>query len=223
MQAILFDMDGVVIDTQSAVYDFWQMIAGRYGVELTSSDYDTYIYGCPCRQTLDALFPNLTPTEREAVLAEERAYETSVTYKPMPGIVELLAAFREMHVPTALVTSGEMWKVDEVMRQLAFRDLFTVLVTAEDIPRGKPDPACYLLGAWRLHTSVDQCLVFEDSISGTQAAVAAGMCCIGVRPAHTAPALLAEGARSVIPDFTAVRLDHGSLLIPDITLPLEDR
>jgi HAD superfamily hydrolase (TIGR01509 family) len=207
--AVLFDMDGVVIDTHAAVTTFWELIAARYQVELTQEIFDTAIYGRPCGATLDAVFPHVTPDERAAVFAEEQDFETSLTYTAMPGVIDLLGALRQGGIPTALVTSGEQWKVDEVMRQIGVRDLFTAYVTAEDIPQGKPHPACYVLGAQRLHMPAERCITFEDSISGVQAAVAAGTHCIGVRPARTAPALLAQGARCVIPDFIAVRLEHG--------------
>ena len=210
--AVLFDMDGVVIDTQAAVTAFWELIAARYQVELTQEDFDTAIYGRPCAATLDAVFPHLTPDERAAVFAEEQDFETSLTYTAMPGVIDLLDALRQDGIPTALVTSGEQWKVDEVKRQLGIGDLFTAYVTAENIPQGKPDPACYVLGARRVRMPAERCIVFEDSISGVQAAVAAGTHCIGVRPARTAPALLVEGAFCVIPDFVAVRLEQGVAL-----------
>jgi len=221
---VLFDMDGVVIDTQLAVTELWERVAAQYQVELTQADFDTHIYGCPCAQTLDALFPHLSEDERAAVFAEEYAYETSLTYTPMSGVGDFLRALHENGVPTALVTSGERWKVAEVMRQIGIGNLFNAYVTAEDIPRGKPDPACYVLGAERLGVSTDRCIVFEDSISGVQAAIAAGMQCVGVRPTRMASALLAEGASWVIPHFESVRLEHGENsalavhLMPDVTL-----
>jgi HAD superfamily hydrolase (TIGR01509 family) len=226
-RAVLFDMDGVVIDTESAVTTFWEQMAVRYKVELTQAAFDTSIYGCPCRQTLDTLFPHLTQDERAQVFAEEQAFETHLTYTTMPGVVNLLIALREHNIPAALVTSGEQWKVDEVMRQLGIGDLFATYVTAENVIKGKPHPACYALGAQRLNTPPEYCIAFEDSISGVQAATAAGTCCIGVRPERTASALLTEGARGVIPDFVTLHLEHGEnrtlnlLGIQNITLRLD--
>lgn len=205
-RALLFDMDGVVIDTESAVTVFWERLAARHGVTLTPEDFDSTIYGRPLGRTLDALFPHLTSDERAAVSAEALDYETNQTYIAMPGVIDLLRALKANDIPAALVTSGERFKVAEVFRQLEIGDLFSAVVTAEDIPVGKPHPACYQLGAKRLNVPAARCVSFEDSISGVQAAIAAGTHCIGVRPARTASALLAEGVRGVIPDFSAVRL-----------------
>ena len=206
-RAILFDMDGVVIDTEAAVTTFWERLAARHRVMLTQADFDTYIYGRPLGQTLDVLFAHLTSDERAAVYAEGHAYETNQTYIAMPGVIDLLRALKANDIPAALVTSGEKFKVVEVFRQLEIGDLFSAVVTAEDVPRGKPHPACYLLGAQRLDTPAARCVTFEDSISGVQAAIAAGTHCIGVRPARTASTLLAEGVGGVIPNFSAVRLE----------------
>src|SRR5688572_4327879 len=134
-RAVLFDMDGVVIDTESAVTAFWEQMAAQYQVELTQAAFDTHIYGCPCRQTLDALFPHLTLDERAEVFTKEQVYETDMAYSAMPGVVNLLNSLHQHRIPVALVTSGEMWKVDEVMRQLGAGDLFTAYVTAENVVR----------------------------------------------------------------------------------------
>ncbi len=206
-RAILFDMDGVVIDTEAAVTVFWERLAAQHGITLTEADFDTYIYGRPAGQTMDAVFPKLTEAERAAVFADAYAYETNQEYIVVPGVIDLLRALKANDIPAALVTSGERFKVAEVFRQLEIGDLFNAVVTAEDIPKGKPHPACYLLGAKRIDTPAERCLAFEDSVSGVQAAVAAGTSCIGIRPARTAVGLLPHGVRGVIPDFSAVRLE----------------
>lgn len=206
-RAILFDMDGVVIDTEAAVTAFWERLAVKHGVTLTAADFDATIYGRPLGQTLDVLFPYLTREERAAVYAEGQHYETHQTYIAMPGVIDLLRALKKNDIPAALVTSGERYKVAEVFRQLEIGDLFSAIVTAEDVPTGKPHPACYLLGAQRIEVPAARCVVFEDSVSGVQAAVGAGAHCVGIRPARTASALLAEGVRGVIPNFSAVRVE----------------
>jgi sugar-phosphatase len=99
------------------------------------------------------------------------------------------------------------WKVDEVVRQLTLGRLFDVVVTAAEIEWGKPDPACYLTAAAKLQLAPAHCVVFEDSVSGVRAAVAAGMVCIGVQSGHLADVLTAEGVRHVIPDFSLAQLD----------------
>src|SRR5579871_2818995 len=94
-QAVLFDMDGVVIDTEASVTQFWETLAAQYGVTLTQTDFDTHIYGCPCLHTLDMLFPKLTSAQRDDVLAYELVYETEMIYTPMRGVIPLLRSLKE--------------------------------------------------------------------------------------------------------------------------------
>jgi sugar-phosphatase len=205
--AILFDMDGVLIDTHQAVTAFWQALAAAYRIELTDAVFDRYIYGSPSTYTLDTLFEYLTPNERQAVLQNLEHYEKDQPYLEVPGVSALLHDLKQHGVPTALVTSGEPFKVAEVSRQLRLDDLFTTYVTAADVREGKPAPECYLLAAERLGVVPECCVVFEDSVNGMKAGLAAGALGVGVRPARSAAALLELGARYVVPDFTAVRID----------------
>jgi HAD superfamily hydrolase (TIGR01509 family) len=209
-EAILFDMDGVVIDTHAAVTDFWQQFARQHNVQLTAAIFDQYIYGSPAIDTLDHVFPHLSADERESVIQRLLDYETNQAYTEVPGVTALLRDLKRRAVPTALVTSGARWKVDEVVRQLGLEGLFTAEVTADDIRQGKPHPECYLLAAHRLHQAAERCIVFEDSINGAKAAVASGALCIGVRPAHSAAALLQVGARYVVRNFAETRVEAAS-------------
>ena len=208
-QAILFDMDGVIVDTHQAVTDFWQRWSKIYHVELSQADFQQHIYGCPAQHTLDVLFSRLSSTERQAINADMVTYEINQTYTAVNGVVPFLRTLQAQNFPIALVTSGEHWKVNAVLTQLELEHVFTATVTVADIPRGKPNPDCYLLAADRLHKSPEQCIVFEDALSGVKAAVAAGALCIGVQPWDGNP-LLRAGARYVAPDFSAISLQAGA-------------
>lgn len=221
-EAILFDMDGVIIDTHRSVTQFWQEYAGRYQVHLTQADWEQHIYGCPATHTMDVLFPQLTPEERQSILAHMADYEIHLTYTPVSGVVPFLRALNEHGFPTALVTSGQHWKVNAVTGQLGIRDLFAAYVTIEEISKGKPDPECYVRAAQLLEKAPQQCLVFEDSISGIQAAVAAGALVIGVQASGKADALRQAGARYVVPDFHSVKLHGESESLNRLELRIEE-
>jgi HAD superfamily hydrolase (TIGR01509 family) len=208
--AILFDMDGVIIDTQHSVTEFWQIVAAEQGVLLTEADFQQHIYGCSLRHSFDVLFPQLDAPAQQAILDRMELYELNLTYTAIPGAVKLLRSLQQAGVPLALVTSAFPWKVEVVLRQLGLESVFNTRVMATDIQRGKPHPDGYLLGAERLGVPAQHCLVFEDAVSGVQAAVAAGAACIGVRPSETAPALTTVGAFHTIPDFTTVTLQAGA-------------
>jgi HAD superfamily hydrolase (TIGR01509 family) len=205
-EAILFDMDGVLVDTYQSVTEFWQNLAKAHQVHLTQADFNQHVYGCPATHTLDVLFSHLSASERQSVLDIMVEYETHLTYTGVKGAVAFLRTLKGQGIPTALVTSGEQWKVSEVTNQLGIDDMFTAQVLASDIRRGKPHPECYLLAAQYLQKPPERCIVFEDSISGVKAAVASGALCIGIRPPSMASPLLQAGARYVVPDFTSITL-----------------
>lgn len=205
-EAILFDLDGVVVDTNRSVTAFWQQVAASYGSELTSAELNQWVYGRRASETLDALFAHLSGPQRAAVSQALQAAEQQATYQEIAGVVKLLRALHASQVPTALVTSAQRWKVEEVLGQLGISELFTVRVSAEDIQRGKPDPEGYLRATHLLTCPASSCIVFEDAPGGVQAAGAAGALCIGVRPPEIASPLLGAGARCVVSDFTKVDL-----------------
>jgi len=205
-EAILFDMDGVLVDTYQSVTEFWQNMAQAHQVHLTPADFNQHVYGCPATHTLDILFPHLNAGEHQSILAKMVNYETNLTYTGVKGAVAFLRTLKKQGMPTALVTSGEQWKVNEVINQLGLDGMFAAQVTAGDIQRGKPHPECYLLAAQYLQKPPEQCIVFEDSVSGVKAAVASGALCIGIGPSSMASPLLQAGACYVVPDFTSISL-----------------
>ncbi len=209
--ALLFDMDGVIADTEHSVTEFWQRIAAEHQVHLVADDFLTHVYGRPADRTLDALFPALSSVERDAVHEMMREYEERDTYQQVPGAVPFLQRLTALGVPTALVTSGEPHKVNAVSDQLGLADLFSAWVTARDIRVGKPDPQCYLAAAQSLGVAPDRCIVFEDAVSGVQAGVAAGMLCVGVAKPGREQTLLDTGAACTIPNFETVEFCSTSL------------
>ena len=205
--AVLFDMDGVIVDTQSSVTAFWNGLAARFGFVISREQFTRHIYGCPAEHTLRHVFPSLQAAQRRVVMDHMVEYETGgQTYTAIPGAIALLRDLHEHRVATALVTSGARWKIDAVTSQLSLETLFDVYVTVDDISVGKPAPDCYLQAARVLHVPPEACIVFEDAISGIEAAVAAGTLCIGVGPADMESALMEAGVRYVIPDLKPVRL-----------------
>ena len=206
--ALLFDMDGVIIDTHHSVTVFWEDLARKHQVQLTETIFAQHIYGTQAIYTLAKVFPHLGVEECKGVLDELARYENELAYTEVNGVTAFLQALQQQHIQTALVTSAEPRKVGSVIDQLGLDGLFSAIVTADDVKKGKPDPQCYLLAAQRLNKTPEQCIVFEDAISGVKAGVAAGMLCVGIQQTANAPALKEIGARYVVPDFASMRLDN---------------
>lgn len=132
-RTVLFDMDGVVIDTRQSVTDFWQAVAAEQNVTVTPDGFDRHIHGVPAVATLRALFPGL-PHEQDGEFHDRVIrYELGLRYEEVAGVKSLLRSLKAAGVKTALVTSGMSWKVEEVSRQRALGGLFDVIVTAADI------------------------------------------------------------------------------------------
>ncbi|HEY2586990.1 MAG TPA: HAD family phosphatase [Tepidisphaeraceae bacterium] len=203
-KAVLFDMDGVVIDTRQSVIDFWEAVAAEHRVTLTDDDFDRHIHGVPAAATLRSLFPGLSSEQTAAVMDRSAQYERGLQYTEVAGVTRFLKQLTDAGVKAGLVTSGTRWKVEDVLQQLQLDGRFDVIVTAGDIERGKPDPACYLAAAGKLGAHGAECVVFEDSLAGVRAAKAAGAACVGVQTGGRVKLIKAEGVQGVIPDFTSI-------------------
>jgi HAD superfamily hydrolase (TIGR01509 family) len=203
-QAVLFDMDGVVVDTLDSVQEFWQRLAHEGGYSLSLADLEEHVYGHHADHTLRALFPQISPTRYDEVYRRLRHDQENIFYRPIPGVLRLLDQLREAEVPLALVTGAQSWKVAEVLSQLHLRATFNASVCADDVPTGKPDPTCYLHAAKCLSIDITRCLVFEDAVSGVAAAMAAGADCVAIVPPYRVNDVLAAGALTFTHDFTEI-------------------
>lgn len=205
-RGLLFDMDGVIVDTHASVTALWENLAMIYHIKLTPDDYKTHIYGSTAMHTLENLFPHLTPEEQQKVFSYIAEYEDGLNYMPTPGILKLLQMLKEYETPTACVTGATTRKANEVRRQLGLDGLFMAWITGNQIHHGKPNPECYFLAADALGLDPKHCLVFEDAVNGVKAATGAGVKCVGINTLDMAPPLLEAGAYIIVPDFTHVTI-----------------
>ena len=123
---------------------------------------------------------------------------------PVRGVVAFVDELAARRVPRAVATSASRYDADRLLGRTGLRDRFDVVVTAEDVRRGKPDPEVYLLAARGLGLPPAHCLVFEDAVVGVQAARSAGMRVIGVSTTHSGTELRAAGAERAVEHFEGV-------------------
>ncbi|MCC5943054.1 MAG: HAD-IA family hydrolase [Balneolaceae bacterium] len=206
--AILFDMDGVIIDTKEQVEAFWLEKMELYGVSVDEEYLERSLHGRPARFIIEELFPDLSEKERTEMDRECTEYDARQdSHKIIPGAESLLRQLTKSRVPIGLVTSALPPKVDVMLQSLSIENPFLTTITANLVKKGKPDPECYLLGAFKLNVDIKKVLVFEDSASGVRAAHTAGATVIGVNePAHT-EMLMEKGAIGVINNFTGAEFN----------------
>lgn len=204
VSAVLFDMDGILVDTSEAVAELWIALAVEFGVVLGPAELTAHVYGCAPEHTVETVFASLTPADRARVLQRVREAEPGLGCVPIPYAPALVRELSASGVPLALVTGGSRARADRSLRELGLADCFSATVTWGEAVHGKPAPDCYLLAAGRLGVDSRECLVFEDTAGGVRAAVAAGATCVAVNSLER-EALLAHGASQGVNGFEEVR------------------
>ncbi len=193
--AILWDMDGVLVDTGDFHYQAWDEITRRLGIPYT---YQTFhaTFGMTNASILRLLLgDDLDPARMEAIsLEKETSFRRAVHGKAqtLPGVCDWLAWFASQGVPQAVASSAPMENIDFLVDELNLRGFFQALVSAYHLP-GKPDPAVFLEAARQLGRPPARCLVIEDSVAGVTAAQRGGIACLAVATTHPVEKLGAAG------------------------------
>lgn len=202
MKAILFDMDGVLIDSEPVHAACISALAEEMGGRPLDQKELLSFKGVPDRQVAAGLMRLFPDAGRKAPAVMKRAFDLYVErfslVKLIPGAREFVLAAGESGLRLSVATSAAPG-----MQQMAFdafdlNGLFETVVTGDDVKRGKPDPEPYLLAASRLGVNPAECLVIEDSINGVKSGKAAGCRVVGLTTSFPKAALLAAGADVVV-------------------------
>lgn len=185
IRAIIFDFDGLIVDTESVGYQTWSELYARHGHELAVETYAQAI-GTEFnelydpRRDLDLLMgrPLSWPELEQSRIERERELRT--TLKTLPGVVDRLEEARAMGLPCAVASSSPISWVGWWIEQLGLQQYFHHLTTVDDTGKVKPDPSLFLHAAQKMGVEPEEALVFEDSLNGLRAARAADMRCIVV-------------------------------------------
>lgn len=206
-EAIIFDMDGVIINSKDHVEEFWLQKLHEYDIDIPEDEREARFHGRPARPTVNDLFADLPKETREEIIKECGEYDASIERYPMiPGVELLLKECMETGIRMGLVTSALPGKVNRMLAGLSFSNPFEVMVTADLVENGKPDPECYLLAAEEMEVNPQKLIVFEDSVSGVQAASNAGATVVGINENHVGRMLKTAGATSVQPDLKEAKV-----------------
>lgn len=188
IHAILFDLDGLMVDSEPHSIASWQAVLARRGTAFDQPTLDR-ILGLRLSETAQMAIDLFHLSDRPDDLAREKI-EYQITHldgnvTAMPGLIELLDEIDRRGLRKAIASSGLRRYVTAVLQTTHLTDRFSVIVTGEDVINGKPAPDVFLKAAQILKTDPQHCLVLEDAPAGVQAAKAASMLCIAIPNEHT--------------------------------------
>ncbi|MGE5042089.1 MAG: HAD family hydrolase [Candidatus Levyibacteriota bacterium] len=207
IQAVIFDMDGVMIDNMGYHDQAWEAFLKRYGKPMSYEERLRRITSRRNHEILGDLFGEDTSDKRRAELSTEKEaiyrelYEGKVV--EVPGLTEAIKELRRRGLKLGIATTALRSNRDFALQELGMTNTFDVIVGNEDVTRGKPDPQIFTLTAERLEAQSAHCLVFEDSPLGIQAAKAAGMRAVGLVTTHQRSEL--KAAEAAVKDFTKIQ------------------
>lgn len=188
MKAALFDLDGVVFDTEPQYTVFWGEQCREFHPEHPGLEQE--IKGQTLVQIYDAWFSGPLADKQPLITGRLDRYEQQMSYDYVEAFPEYIRLLRRQGVRTAVVTSSNKVKMEAVYRKHPeFKGMFDVILTSEDFSASKPDPDCYLKAAARLNVGREHCVVFEDSFNGLRSGRAAGMYVVGLATTNPADSI----------------------------------
>lgn len=175
---VIFDVDGTMVDNKDYHERAWFELCRRHGMELTAEDYRNRIHARTNDKIIPDLFGDAIGNDKAACIALEKETIYRDLYrphvKPLGGFIKFLDELKARGIPCAAASNSPAGNVNLVLDELGIRRYFTSVITADDVSHGKPDPEIFLTSAARIGLAPQQCIVFEDSGPGFEAARRAG-------------------------------------------------
>ncbi len=188
VEAVIFDLDGVLVETTELHYESWKIIANQLAIPFERSQYEP-MRGLGRAESLALLLGTnqdaFTDDQKQALLVRKNELylellERMTPADLLPGAAELLVELEAAQVPLAVASSSR--NAEAVLKQLEIRAKFAVIVDANTAPRSKPDPQVFFAAAEALNVTPTACVVIEDAEAGVSAGLAAGMRVVGIGP-----------------------------------------
>ena len=209
IQAFVFDMDGVLIDSHPVHFAAWRQFLGDLSIHATAQDLAFILEGRTRSEILRHFLGPLPEVElRKYGQRKDEIFRSMEAQIPaFSGVMEFLAVLEEEGIRRAVATSASEIRTASTIERMGLGGYFDAVVTAADVVSGKPHPEVYRLACARIPVSPDHALAFDDAPAGVIAARAAGLRCIGVSSNGTREALLDAGAEGVIGNFGELKLE----------------
>jgi beta-phosphoglucomutase len=212
IQAVIWDLDGVIIDSADEHRRAWQRLAREEGIVMTDADFWA-TFGKRNDDIFATLWGNLPPERVKELSDRKEKYFReliSESAAPLPGAIELMRGLHDVGFAQALASSTPVENINLIAEVLGLKRYLSILVSGETVARGKPAPDIFLKAAAELHMDPTVCLVIEDAVAGVEAAHAAGMRCIAVAGNRDLPDL--RKADLMVKDLTEVDVERVRLL-----------
>jgi beta-phosphoglucomutase family hydrolase len=191
IKAFIFDMDGVIADSQKVHSQIESDMLARYGIHLSAEEITDQFSGMRVADFFQDLFDQHGITEDVGPIVIEKRQAIVDFVKehgaePMPGIFTLVDMLIDNNIALALGTASSLELAGEILKSLGLQDKIVIIASGHEVAKGKPEPDIFLLAAERLGMAPADCVVVEDARAGMQAAKAAKMKCIGLVSDKTA-------------------------------------
>jgi beta-phosphoglucomutase len=209
IEGIIFDMDGVLIDSHPAHREAWRKFLGTLGKVVSDEELGFILEGRRRDEILRYFLGELSESKIIEYGHQKDSFfrESFGEVKLMPGVSQFLETLARLGLKAAIATSATARRTQGTLEHLSLQKHFAVIVTGDDVSAGKPDPGVYKLAAQQMNVSPERLLALEDAPCGILAARAAGMRCVGVSTNGRADVLLRSGAEFVIPDFGSASVE----------------
>jgi HAD superfamily hydrolase (TIGR01509 family) len=206
--ALLFDLDGTLVDSDTEHLVAFQRVFASHGIELDRSEYAANIMGASNAMIASRCLAHLSPVEQAATLdAKEEDYRENLgALEPILGALALLDFADRRRLKRAVVTNAPRANAEKVLAALGVGRRLPILVIGGELARSKPDPLPYLTALERTDALAAHSIAFEDSLSGVRAAAAAGLAVVGMTTTLDSRTLVAAGATFGASNFTDPRI-----------------
>jgi len=217
LKGIIFDLDGVIVDSHAAHRQAWRQVLASLGHEVSEAELEFVVEGHKRDEILQHFLGDLDAEEvqRLGKVKDEFYRRAAHEVKLIPGVAEFISAAQAAGLGLAVATSAGRKRAEETLRDFGLIGNLGAVITGDEVQAGKPDPAVFERAAEGLGLAAEYLLVCEDAVAGVQAAKSAGMRCLGIAAGGRRVLLREVGADWVVQDFTKMSVDEVQKLFLD--------
>ena len=206
LQAVVFDMDGVIVDSHPAHRIAWRQFLQTLGKDVCDGELDFVMDG---RKRDDILVHFLGPLDAVQLqhygrMKNDLFWQAASEVTPIPGAFQFIERVHDAGIRMAVATSASSGRTRSILSRTGLLTRFRAVVTGDEVRKGKPDPDIYRLACERIDCRPDQAVAVEDAASGIRAAKEAGLLCVGIAGHNASEPLAAAGADCVLQDFVDI-------------------